>query len=83
MPRTTKDKTATKDDGTGEVYGEGNYTAARRFREDEEEFVAKNREKIPTMGKEAEKALDGSEGETLRRAEDRATSHSHARGEEK
>jgi hypothetical protein len=60
--------------------GEGNYSAARRFRQSEEKFVSRNRRKIPGMGKEAEEALDGPNGDELRAAEDRARSHSHAKG---
>jgi len=67
----------------GNIQGEGNYSAARRFDAREGEFVEKNRRKIPGMGKDAEKALDGPEGDELRKAEDRARAHSHAsRGEQ-
>jgi hypothetical protein len=52
-----------------DVQGEGNYSAARRFDAQEGEFVEKNRQKIPAMGKDAEKALDGPEGNDLRAAE--------------
>jgi hypothetical protein len=75
--------TKTRKHATGEdkdIHGEGNYSAARRFRKDETSFVQHNKDKIPTLGKEAEKALDGREGKDLRDAEDRARSHSHARG---
>ena len=74
-------KTGAARDGK-DVRGEGNYSAARRFDALEREFVEKNRQKIPGMGKEAEDALDGPEGDELRKAEDRARSRSHApRGE--
>ncbi|MGD0192151.1 MAG: hypothetical protein ABSD74_15535 [Rhizomicrobium sp.] len=62
-----------------DLRGEGNYTAARRFRQSEEKFVARNRRKIPGMGKDAEEALDGPEGDELRAAEDRARSHSRGK----
>jgi vacuolar-type H+-ATPase subunit H len=60
-----------------EVLGEGNYTASRRFRKDETGFVARNRSKIPAMGKAAELALEGPEGDALRNAEDEARAHAH------
>jgi len=62
---------------TKDVIGEGNYTAAREFRKDEESFVRANRSRIPEMGKEAERALEGPEGNDLRRAEEEARSHGH------
>lgn len=62
-----------------DVYGEGNYTSARNFRNAEEKFIAKNKGKIGKMGKDAEKALDGPEGEELKAAEKRAKSHSKAK----
>ena len=60
-----------------DVIGEGNYTAAREFRKDEENFVRANKARIPEMGKEAERALEGSEGASLRQAEEEARSHAH------
>jgi len=62
----------------GDIPGEGNYSAARRFDAQEGTFVEKNRKKIPQMGKDAEKALDGAEGDDLRKAEESARSHSHS-----
>ncbi|HSM96043.1 MAG TPA: hypothetical protein VLT91_08370 [Rhizomicrobium sp.] len=58
-----------------DVIGEGNYTAAREFRQDEEAFVRANRSRIPEMGRQAEAALEGPEGGELRRAEDEARAH--------
>jgi hypothetical protein len=58
-----------------DVIGEGNYTAAREFRRDEEAFVRDNRRRIPQMGRDAEAAREGPEGDALRRAEDEARSH--------
>lgn len=49
--------------------GEGDYEASRAFLKDQAGFVKKNKAKIPAMGKEAEKALEGPEGEVLRAAE--------------
>jgi len=63
-----------------DVAGEGNYSAARRFRKDQTDFVEHNKDKISDLGKQAEKALDGKEGDELRDAEERARSHSHAQG---
>jgi hypothetical protein len=71
---------------TGEnqdVKGEGNYSASRRFDTEEAKFVERNKQNIPQMGKDAEKALDGPEGDELRKAEDRARGHSHSPGEER
>jgi hypothetical protein len=65
-----------------EVLGEGNYTASREFRDAETNFVKKNKARIPAMGKAAEKALEGPEGDDLRHAEEEAKSHSHAHGVE-
>ncbi|HEY3638565.1 MAG TPA: hypothetical protein VGK90_10480 [Rhizomicrobium sp.] len=64
-----------------EVFGEGNYTAARDFRENETRFVRRNRNKIEKLGKDAEAALDGDEGEELEAAEEEARSHSHSPGD--
>ncbi|HEY5047981.1 MAG TPA: hypothetical protein VII49_08195 [Rhizomicrobium sp.] len=82
VPSQTPGKSETGKE-SGDVPGEGNYTAARRFRAQEGEFVARNKDKIPQMGKAAAKALDGPEGADLRKAEDRARSHSHAPNEDR
>jgi len=63
---------------TKDIPGEGNYTASRRFREREEDFVKANKSRIPEMGKEAEAALEGPQGAELAMAEDQA--RAHARG---
>lgn len=60
-----------------EVFGEGNYTASREFRKDEEGFVRANKDRIPVLAKEAERALEGSEGVELRAAEAEGRSHAH------
>lgn len=60
-----------------EVLGEGNYTASRRFREEQTGFVKRNKAKIASMGEAAEAALEGSEGDALRAAEQEAASHAH------
>ncbi len=56
--------------------GEGDYEASRAFLKDQAGFVKKNKAKIPAMGQEAEKALDGPEGELLRAAEATAAARS-------
>ena len=66
-----------------DVHGEGNYTATRNFDRAEENFVKSHKQEIPAKGKEAERALEGKEGEELRKAEERAKSHSHSKGEER
>jgi hypothetical protein len=58
-----------------DVIGEGNYTASRNFRKEETAFVRRNKKRIPQMGREAEAALDGPEGDELRSAEREAASH--------
>ena len=57
---------------TRNVAGEGSYTASRNFRGEQENFVKKNKGRIPGMGKEAEAALEGPEGAVLKQAEDTA-----------
>jgi hypothetical protein len=71
----TKAKRAVKRPAKAKIFGEGNYTAAREFRKDEEDFVRANRSRIPAMGHEAEAALEGPEGDDLRRAEAEARAH--------
>ena len=63
---------------TKDVIGEGNYTASRNFRKEETSFIRNNREEIARKAKEAERALEGPEGEELRRADE----ESGARGQE-
>jgi hypothetical protein len=58
------------------VVGEGNYAASRAFDKDQTNFVKRNKAKIPEMGKEAEKALDGPEGAGLKAAEQEAMNRS-------
>jgi hypothetical protein len=62
-------------------YGEGNYKASKRFRQAEEKFIAGHRSEIPALGKAAEDALDGPEGDALRAAEAKAAGH--AAGQDK
>ena len=59
-----------------QTVGEGDYAASRSFLKDQSNFVEKNRADIPAMGKEAERALDGPEGEGLRDAEAAAAGRS-------
>ena len=56
--------------------GEGDYAASRSFLKDQSGFVEKNRAKIPAMGKAAEAALDGPQGDMLRDAEATAAARS-------
>jgi hypothetical protein len=65
-----------------EILGEGNYTASREFRDQQTEFVRRNRGRIEQLGEEAEAALEGDEREELEEAEDEARSHSHSPDEE-
>jgi hypothetical protein len=48
------------------IQGEGNYEATRKFDKDERAFVKKGH--IEEKAREAERALDGPEGEALERA---------------
>jgi hypothetical protein len=59
-----------------EMIGEGDYVASQTFLKDQSDFVKKNKKKIPALGKEAEEALDGPEGDSLRAAEQEAASRS-------
>lgn len=56
--------------------GEGDYQASRNFLKDQGDFVKKHQSEIPAMGKAAEAALDGPEGDSLREAEARAEGRS-------
>jgi hypothetical protein len=58
------------------IVGEGDYAASRSFLKDQSGFVAKNKAKIPAMGKAAEAALDGPDGAALREAEATAAGRS-------
>jgi len=59
-----------------QIVGEGDYAASRAFLKDQSGFVEKNKAAIPAMGKEAEKALEGPEGASLREAEATAAARS-------
>ncbi len=58
------------------IQGEGNYDASRKFDADEKAFVEKNRDAIPGLAKAAADALDGPEGEELRKAVAEGNAHS-------
>lgn len=66
--------TKSQHDSKSKVEGEGSYEATRRFDKAQEKFVHDKKSEIHGMGKDAEKALDGPEGEELRKAEDIAKS---------
>jgi hypothetical protein len=59
-----------------QIVGEGDYEATRAFDSDQAEFVAKNKTRIPALGQQAEKALEGPEGASLRAAEATAAARS-------
>jgi hypothetical protein len=65
-----------------DVLGEGNYTAARRFRQGETRFVERHRDKIAELGQVAEAALEGGERNALEDAAARAAAHSRSPGED-
>jgi hypothetical protein len=52
--------------------GEGSYTATRNFDETQRKFVSEHKADIPKMGQDAKDALEGPEGETLRKADEKA-----------
>jgi hypothetical protein len=55
--------------------GEGNKSADRRYREGVKHTIDSGQ--VEKKAKEAEKAVDGPEGQELRRAEEAAKKHSH------
>ncbi len=58
------------------IQGEGDYEAARRYRSDVEKFVAdEGQVGIRKKAVDAEKAIDGGEGEDMRRAEAKGEAH--------
>jgi hypothetical protein len=59
-----------------QIVGEGDYEATRAFDRDQANFVKRNKAKIPEMGKAAETALEGPEGDALRSAEATAAARS-------
>lgn len=63
---------------TKDVIGEGNYTAARNFRQKETSFIDNNRDLVAKKAKEAEAAIDGPEGAELEAAREETA----ARGQE-
>ena len=69
-------KKAKKAPAKKKIIGEGDYQASRTFLKDQSGFVAKNKAKIPAMGKAAEAALDGPQGDALREAEATAAARS-------
>ncbi len=52
--------------------GEGSYTATHNFDKAQEAFVKSNRGRIGKLAKDAEAALEGPEGKSLRAAEKKA-----------
>ena len=58
------------------IVGEGDYAASAKFDADQAGFVKKNKARIPELGKAAEAALDGPEGDSLRAAEATAAGRS-------
>jgi len=65
-------KPAKKTARSGKLEGEGSYTATRNFDKAQQSFVEKNRGRIGKMGKDAQRALEGPEGKSLRAAEKKA-----------
>lgn len=55
--------------------GEGNYKATKDYNDRTEAFLDKNEGKVESLAEDAAEALDGAEGDELRRAEEEAKSH--------
>lgn len=55
--------------------GEGNYKATKDYNDRTEAFLDKNEGKVEWLAEDAAEALDGAEGDELRRAEEEAKSH--------
>lgn len=70
--KTPAKKTTAGKGKSGALEGEGSYTATRNFDKAQQSFVKANRGKIAKLGKDAEKALEGPEGKSLRAAEKKA-----------
>jgi hypothetical protein len=60
--------------GENGVQGEGDYRSARTYKRDIDQFMNKKGGQIPGMAKDAEDALEGSEGEELKKAEEKGKS---------
>jgi hypothetical protein len=56
------------------VQGEGDYRSARTYKRDIDKFMNGKSGQIRGMAKEAEKALEGPEGEELKKAEEKGKS---------
>ena len=55
--------------------GEGSYEGTRDYDERTREFLAKKGKDVPQLAKDAAKALDGKEGDELRKAEEEGKAH--------
>jgi len=64
-----------KPDRTQKNEGEGNRTAARQFNQAQQDFARSG--KVEEKAKEAERAAEGKEGDTLREAELIGKRHAH------
>jgi len=58
----------------GRVQGEGDYESARVYKKDIDQFISSRKDEIPGMAQKAEDALDGPEGEELKKAEEKGKS---------
>lgn len=72
MDKHSKDEKSAAQKGL-ENEGEGNKTAARRYDDATQKFVESG--KVEPAAREAKKAIDGPEGDELRRAEKEAKGH--------
>ncbi|HEX4156959.1 MAG TPA: hypothetical protein VHY79_00660 [Rhizomicrobium sp.] len=66
-----------------EVFGEGKSTASREFRDQQTDFVRRNRNRIESLGEETEAALEGDEGPEPEEAEEEAGSRGHSEDDER
>ena len=69
-----------KDRTTQQNEGEGSRSAARHYNEATEKYVREG--KVEKAAREAERAVDGPEGEELRRAEEEGKRHAAEKDEE-
>lgn len=60
--------------GDSGVQGEGDYRSARTYKRDIDKFVKEKAGQIGGMARDAQKALDTSEGDELKKAEEKGKS---------
>jgi hypothetical protein len=56
------------------IEGEGSYSGAREYEERMQDFIKRKGSQIESLAEDAEEALDGAEGDELKRAEEEGKS---------